>query len=359
MQTTVKKLPKSQVEIAGAIDAADLDKAIQKSIQHFQEHAELPGFRKGAAPEKMIVERAGEAAILNEAAEIALEDAYPKILEENKIDAIGRPEIRITKLARGNPMEFQIVATIMPEVILPDYKKIAAKVAPSPEPKVEEKELNDALEYIRKSRAKKEKDAEGKEMEILPELTDDFAKSVGKFENVAELKSAIENNIKYEKEHKAREVRRENILEAIAKETKIDLPELIVHSELDQMIHEMKHNLEQSGLKWEDYLGHLKKTEEDLHKEWHTDAEKRAKLGLILREIGVSAKIEPSEDELAKTAKRIVEEYGAAGDKLDPLRVKERIYGSLQNEAILKFLEEQATTATTSPTNLKGAQGLP
>jgi FKBP-type peptidyl-prolyl cis-trans isomerase (trigger factor) len=356
MQTTVKKLAKSQVEIVGAIDAAELDKAIQKSIDHFKEHAALPGFRKGTAPEKMIVERAGEAAILNEAAELALEDAYPKILDEHKIDAIGRPEIQITKLAKGNPLEFKIVATVMPEVLLPDYKKIAARVAPSAEPKVEEKELNDALDYVRKSRAKKEKDAEGKETAILPELTDDFAKSIGKFENVEGLKSAIENNIKYEKEHKAREERREKILEAIAKETKMELPELIVHSELDQMIHEMRHNIEQSGLKWADYLGHLKKTEEDLHKEWHADAEKRAKLGLIMREIGASAKIEPPEDELVKTAKRIVEEYGATGEKLDIERVKERIYGSLQNEAILKFLEK-GSAATTSPTNLKGAQG--
>ena len=322
------------------MSAEDFDRAIIKSIAHFKEHAELPGFRKGQAPEKMIVERAGEAAILEEAAEIALREAYPKILADEKIDALGNPEVQITKIARGNPLEFKIIATVMPEVELPDYKKIASRIKPGAEPKVEEKELSDALDYVRKSRAKKEKDAEGKETEILPELTDEFAKSVGQFETVADLKAAIENNIKYEKDVKAREERRGAILDAIAKETKVDdIPELFVHAELDRMLHEMKHSVEQMGMKWEDYLTHLKKTEEELHKEWHDDAERRAKLGLVMREIGVAAKIEPKEDELLAAAERIVGEYKTKGQELDIENVKSRIYGSLQNEAVLKFLE--------------------
>ena len=58
---------------------------------------------------------------------MALSEYYPKILEENKIDAISRPEISITKLARKNPLGFKIKTATMPEMKLPDYKQIAKK----------------------------------------------------------------------------------------------------------------------------------------------------------------------------------------------------------------------------------------
>jgi FKBP-type peptidyl-prolyl cis-trans isomerase (trigger factor) len=341
MPTQIKKLPKSQVEITGTISAEDLEVAVKKSLKHFAGHVEMPGFRKGSVPEKMVAEQIGEAAILEEAAEIALQEVYPKIIEENKIDAIGRPEVKITKLAKGNPLEFIITATTMPILELPDYKEIAAKAKPSAEPIVEEQELNASLDYIRKSRAKKEKDAEGKEMEILPKLTDEFAKSVGKFENVTELKNAISENIKFEKSLKARGARRAEILETIAKETKVELPDLLIHSELEDMTHEMKHNVENMGMKWEDYLANIKKTDEELRKDWHPDAERRVKVGLVMHEIGEKEKLEPTEEEVDKNLEQFSARYATAGKNTDQDSLRRHVYGALKNEAILKFLEEQ------------------
>ena len=64
-------------------------------------------------------------AIIEEASESALEEAYRTVLEETKIEPISQPKVEIMKLAQGNPFEFKITVTLLPEIRLPDYKKIA------------------------------------------------------------------------------------------------------------------------------------------------------------------------------------------------------------------------------------------
>lgn len=123
----VKKLSESEIEIAGEIPAGQFEAFRARAIKGIQAGLELPGFRKGHVPTKTIEERLG-ARVLEEMAELAFHAAYPEILEQEKIDAIDRPRIHITKLAPGNALEFKIYQTIMPEIDLPDYKKIASEV---------------------------------------------------------------------------------------------------------------------------------------------------------------------------------------------------------------------------------------
>ena len=61
--------------------------------------------------------------ILGEAAEEALNEVYPSIIESEKLFVMGQPEVAITKLAKGNPLGFKITVAILPEFKLPDYKK--------------------------------------------------------------------------------------------------------------------------------------------------------------------------------------------------------------------------------------------
>ena len=152
MQTTVKKLPKSQVEIVGEVPAEDFDRAIIKSIAHFKEHAELPGFRKGQAPEKMIVERAGEAAILEEAARIAINKTIDAVIKDNlERQPVGQPQVDITKLAPDNPLEYKVVLAIIPEVKLSDYKNAKIK---SEKVEVKEAEADKVIKNLQDTRAK-------------------------------------------------------------------------------------------------------------------------------------------------------------------------------------------------------------
>lgn len=88
----------------------------------------MDGFREGKVPENVLLANIPEMQILEEMAEMALNEHYPKILEDKKIDAISRPEISIIKLARNNPLAFKIKTAVLPEIKLPDYKDIAKKI---------------------------------------------------------------------------------------------------------------------------------------------------------------------------------------------------------------------------------------
>ena len=168
LKISVKKLPHSEVEVEGELPAEIFETYFDRAVKKLGENLEVPGFRKGKAPESILLAQLGEGKILEEMAELALAEHYPKIIEENKIDAISRPEVAITKLARKNPLGFKIKTAVLPEVKLPDYKKIAKKekgAVPEADKNitVTEEDLENTILDIRKSRAPKIHVAEGAE----------------------------------------------------------------------------------------------------------------------------------------------------------------------------------------------------
>ena len=124
----ITPLPQSETQIEGEITAEAISHFKDHAIKHFREELDIPGFRKGHVPEKIVIEKIGELAILEEAGEMALQECYASILKENKIDPLGPPKVAITKLALGSPMSFRINTAIYPEFSLKDYKKIAKEI---------------------------------------------------------------------------------------------------------------------------------------------------------------------------------------------------------------------------------------
>mgnify|MGYP001559419695 FL=1 len=359
----VKKLPKSEVEIEGEIEADIFETYFNKALKRIGEGVEIDGFRKGKVPENVLLSKIPEAKILGEMAEMALSEYYPKILEENKIDAISRPEISITKLARKNPLGFKIKTATMPEMKLPDYKQIAKKTifeltTEEKSTEVTEKELEDTIMDIRKSRAPKiqmknstppqtsPKEGEapslsekaGEEVKAeLPEFNDEFVQALGPFKDVKDFKEKLKENIKLEKENQAKEKTRLKIMEKIIDDSKVEMPEILIEVELDKILYRMESDITQMGLKFEDYLKHLNKTVEDLRKEFRTDAEKKAKLALALNRIAEDEKIVADSEQVTNEVAKILEHYKDA----DPERAKMHAENVLTNEAVFTFLEEQ------------------
>ncbi len=357
MKINIKKLPKSEVEIEGEIEADVFEAYFDKALKRIGENLEIDGFRKGKVPENVLLSKVPEAQILGEMAEMALSEHYPKILEENKIDAISRPEISITKLARKNPLGFKIKTATLPEMTLPDYKGIAKKIISEitdeeKNAEVTEKEVEDTIMDIRKSRAPKihmaeeaehvhkegeeHKHEEPKEAE-LPEFNDEFVQALGPFKNVEDFKIKLKENIKLEKGNQLKEKTRLKIVEKIIDDLKVELPEILVEVELDKILYRMESDITQMGLKFEDYLKHLSKTVEDLRKEFRTDAEKKAKLALVLNKIAADEKIKADPEQVANEVAMILEHYKDA----DPERAQMHAENVLTNEAVFQFLEGQ------------------
>ena len=123
----VTRLPEQEVEITGEITAEKMDSMRKKAIDALKKDLTLPGFRKGAAPDQMVVSAIGAIKILEEAGEMALGEVYPEILDTEKLDPIGKPLVQSTKIGAGSPLGFKIKTALMPTVVLGDYKKLQRK----------------------------------------------------------------------------------------------------------------------------------------------------------------------------------------------------------------------------------------
>jgi len=369
MKITTKKLEKSEIEIVGVLEAVEFEKQEEKALNTIGERLELPGFRKGKAPASKIKESVPEMELLEEMAEKAISEAYPKILEENKIDAIGRPQITITKIGKGSDLEFKIITAILPEMKLPDYKKIAKKENANENFKkeivIEKAEIEKVILDLRKMRAEQnrpkhehkpasphdssEAGGEGEDeaehakahAEIpeseYPEFNDEFAKSFGEFKTAEEFKDKIKSNLKIEKETQQKDKLRLAMVEEIMKHTEGEIPEILIQSETDKIFHRLQADISNMGFKTEDYLKQIKKTEEDLRKEWRSEAEKRAKLQMIIQSISNEEKLKPTEEEIKKDVIKITEMYKDA----DPARARAYVEQMLENEKVFGFLEKQ------------------
>lgn len=339
MSVKINKLQKSLVEIMGEIPEEKFSNYRERAVKNISNSVEIAGFRKGMAPESILTKKLGPMAILEEMAHLALNEAYPEIVLSHELDVIGNPEITITKIAPGNPLGFKIVSAIMPDIELPNYKKIAGESEKTEVAEVTDKEVDETIENIRKSRAR-----DGEKETQLPELNDEFAKSLGKFENLAELKTKLKKNIKIDKELRAKEKKRTAIIEKIISEIKTEIPDILIDAETEKLIARMRNDIEQMGLKFDDYLKNLKKTESDLKKEWEGEGEKRAKIELALAKIAKIENIKPENKDVEKEVKRVIEHYkdrlaGWPGPQED--RVRDYVTSLLTNEKVFRFLEDQ------------------
>ncbi len=334
----INKLPNSLIEIKGEIETTEFESFRAEALKKLGSNVEIDGFRKGHAPANVLESKLSEIAVLEEMAQLALGKNYAKIIADNKIDAIGYPKINITKLAKGNPLGFTITVATVPEIKLPDYKALAkAANAKTESVEVTDAEFEAIIKQARIMRAKEA--AKGGEIDenTLPDLDDEYVKTLGGFTDLEDFKKKVRENVLQEKTFRAKDKKRLEIIEAIIADTKLEVPEVLVDSEVHKMIHKMRSDIEGMGLKYEDYLKNINKTEEDLHKDFEADALKRAKLQLIVAEIAKEEKLSAPKEAVDAEVKKVTEIYKDA----DPENARLYIESVLTNEEVFKFLEDQ------------------
>lgn len=321
-------LPQSMVELSGEVPEAELVPYRAQALAHMAEHLELPGFRPGKVPREMVLKKVGEIGVLEEAADLFIKDFYPALVEAHGLDVVGRPEVRVTKLVLGSPAAFSIRVPIYPMLTLPkSWKNTGKNVPEEPTVAATDEEAAQTLESLRKSRAK-----DGKE----PELNDEFAKSLGAFDTLEALKEQIKKGITEEKARAARDARRGKIIDTLLKDVRVEVPEVFVESELQKIMSQMREDIARMGLKFEDYLKHSGKTEEQIRGEFRDQAAKRAKLQLTLNEIGKIEKLEADKTAIEQELKHALEHFPDANPEL----VRIHIETVLRNELALKLLED-------------------
>lgn len=343
----VKELPGSEVEIKGSIHEDALDKAFEEAVATQSKEVELPGFRKGKAPKEMVVSQFGESFFLEKASSDALSSIYPLIIEDNKISPIGHPKVVITKLAKGNPLEFTITVAVVPKISLPNYKKIAKGIMNEKvEESVTDEEVEKMLLEIRKHHAHMEMHKSGawtdhNHPEIseidLPEITDELVKKFGNFENLADMKSKLRENLLQEKSTRSKEKKRMDVVEKIIDETTIEVPLILVDNELDTMLAQFEGDIMRAGGTMEDYLKTIGKTIEEIRKDWNDTAIKKAKAQLVISKIAAEEKIPADKEKVRIESEKILTLYPDA----DPVRARSYVAMMLTNEKVFEFFEAQ------------------
>lgn len=345
-----------EAEIRAEIPAEELVKYRTEALKEIKKTAKLDGFREGHAPEDRIIQVYGEAAILREAVEHAIQHELPELFASEKLLIIESPKVTTDVPETGKPLVFTARAALAPKVELPDYKKIANKHKDIKEDtSVSDAEHVEAMTHLQRERARIDKIEAGTEPqkaaeeskamkpEELPALDDAFVQSLG-YENAEKFSAVLRENIKTEKEMRAREKKRAAILDDLVKNSTIKYPVALREYELDDMEARMKDDLTRMGANFEGYLMQAKKTREQLREEWKDAADKRAKVRLILTEISRKEKIEPDEEVLKKEVAHAREHYPEA----DPEALRTHIAHAMRNDATLRFLEGDTSPVVAS-----------
>ncbi|RJO59206.1 trigger factor [Candidatus Parcubacteria bacterium] len=424
MQTTVAAKPKSLLELKIELTPEEFSNFISKAVNHLAEELKIPGFRPGKAPRELVEKKAGNKTLLEEAAELAVQDSFPKAITEKQIRSLGAPKISIEKLAEGNPFIYTAEVEILPEIQLGDFAALKVEKKPA---ELKSEKIDETLKSLQKmhateARAKRpakigdrvdvdfnvyldnvpldggkgqnypltlgekvflpgfeeqligmqenetrefkltfpkdygKKDLQSKQADFkvtlkavydisLPMLDDAFAKKLGKFESMEDLRAKIQENLQTEAENLAEQKFEQALLEAVLRKCQIgDLPEILVASETDKMLHELEHAIEHDGGKFEDYLTSIKKTKDDLKKEFTPKAETRVKVALILRTLAEKENLMASAKEVENDIAAESLRYANQPEILKQLQsedYKDYLQMVLTNKKVIAWLKTQ------------------
>lgn len=327
MYHTLTRKPKSVAEFRFSIPWEHLEPHIEREAGNLGKEMRLDGFRPGKIPSAIVRQNLTDIEILKQSIDRIIARLYSDAVKDEQLETLGKPDVSLTRAEEARPFEFTITTSLVPSVALPDYSTLSVEEQPVV---VTDEDVTKSLEELRKMRATSQTNQESRikdqdeattlattdkpqntDREIaLPELNDEFAKSLGRFNTLEELKNALQSNLKEERAYNEA-VRLENaIVELLISKSNFDeLPDVLLESELENVFHEFKHNIEHHGVPFSSWLEQTKKTEEEIKESLKPAALKRAQSSLIMRAFIDREQLELSEDEVKKEIVELMQQY--------------------------------------------------
>ena len=388
MQTTNTPLPKSRVQLEFELPPERLSRAITQAVGRLGRQTRVPGFRPGKAPRVMLERVLGPTAIVDDAVDTLVEEAFREAMIEQDLIPLASPEVEVTQSEEGKPFVFKAIVQVRPEVTVGDYDHFGFKPDIKP---VDETMIEKVLDELRDDQASLEpvtdrgaekgdyavlafvgtRDgvafpggssermpliigqdrlipgfednligaAKGDRREfdivfpddyqeeslrnqqahfavtvtelrhrVLPVADDEFARSVGKFADLAELKVELRKRLEAGALDRARHDFADQIIDYATANATLELPDALIDQEVEVMHDELRSALGRQGLDEATYLKVVAKTDADLHAEFRPQAEKRVKTLMVLSEIarakGVEVPDADIEGEIARARTR-------------------------------------------------------
>ncbi len=416
MKVTAEKIDAHKTALTVEVPQPEVAKAVDKAYHKLAAQVNIPGFRKGKVPRKILEIRLGKEALLDEAFEILAGPAYAEALTEQNIEPVARPEIEVVTLAEDQPLVFKATVVAKPEITLGEYKGL--KVAKAPV-KVEAEEVDKQIETLQNRHAKmvvaegaalakgdfaiidfagfidgipfkggegkgypleigsgsfipgfedqligakadEERDLKvafpadygvpelaGKDAEFkvkvidvkrkeIPTVDNDFVKEVGEFDTVEELKADIENKLKQAAEDKADREFRAAVIKAAVDNCSLDIPPVMVESEIDNMLRDMDINLQNRGLSLAKYLEITKNEIGALRANYHETALESVKADLLLEAVAKAENLEATPADLEGEVAAMAAGYQAPVDEVRKIILKEGRLEALAKSVLRK-----------------------
>lgn len=150
MKSAVETLNPTRVRLTVEVPFEELKPSLDAAYKKINSQVSVPGFRKGKIPNRVIDQRFGRAAVLEEAVNDALPRFYTQAVDEGKIEVLGQPDITdikgVENLADGGDLSFVAEVDVRPEITLPDFAGIEVVVDPIV---VEDEDVEKSLEQLR------------------------------------------------------------------------------------------------------------------------------------------------------------------------------------------------------------------
>jgi trigger factor len=128
VKSDVETLSPTRVKLTVEVPFEELQPALDAALQRIASQVNIPGFRKGKVPARVIEQRFGRGVVLEEAVNDALPKAYDDALRANNVVPVGRPELDVTEISDGQPLSFTAEVEVRPEFELPDLAELTVEV---------------------------------------------------------------------------------------------------------------------------------------------------------------------------------------------------------------------------------------
>jgi len=150
----------------------------------------------------------------------------------------------------------------------------------------------------------------------LPVLDDEFAKDVSEFDTLEDYKASIRAKLEENAASRAKGAFEDHVVKAVVENATVDVPAVMIDSEVDQMVDEQSQQMRYQGFELEQYLGYIGQTIESFREQLRASAETRVRTSLVLEAIAAKEGIQASEEEIDEEIGRMAQLYGMTKEDL-------------------------------------------
>ena len=127
MEHSVEKLSSNKVKISFKATAAEFENALQQAYLKLRGQINVPGFRKGKAPRKLIENMYGEGVFYDDAFELVAQPAYEEAIKAENLQVVDRPQVDVQQIGAGQELKYTLEVFVKPDVTLGEYKGVAVE----------------------------------------------------------------------------------------------------------------------------------------------------------------------------------------------------------------------------------------